>query len=282
MTDDLNLHFLKADVHANVRAALLEDVGDGDITARLIPANEQASAAIITREDAIICGLDWVNEVARQVDGSIKIDWQVADGQQAKANQVLFQAHGNARSLLTFERCALNFLQCLSGTASIAHYYASLVADTPVKLLDTRKTIPGLRKAQKYAVACGQCYNHRIGLYDAFLIKENHIAACGGISQAIATARQQEPSKPVEVEVESMNELTQALDAGADRIMLDNFSLTDMRDAVALASGRAELEASGGITQNTLLPIAETGVDYISIGALTKDCRAIDLSMRFI
>ena len=282
MTDDLNLHFLKADVHANVRAALLEDVGDGDITARLIPANEQASAAIITREDAIICGLDWVNEVARQVDGSIKIDWQVADGQQAKANQVLFQAHGNARSLLTFERCALNFLQCLSGTASIAHYYASLVADTPVKLLDTRKTIPGLRKAQKYAVACGQCYNHRIGLYDAFLIKENHIAACGGISQAIATARQQEPSKPVEVEVESMNELTQALDAGADRIMLDNFSLSDMRDAVALASGRAELEASGGITQNTLLPIAETGVDYISIGALTKDCRAIDLSMRFI
>ena len=282
MTDDLNLHFLKADVHANVRAALLEDVGDGDITARLIPANEQASAAIITREDAIICGLDWVNEVARQVDGSIKIDWQVADGQQAKANQVLFQAHGNARSLLTFERCALNFLQCLSGTASIAHYYASLVAGTPVKLLDTRKTIPGLRKAQKYAVACGQCYNHRIGLYDAFLIKENHIAACGGISQAIATARQQEPSKPVEVEVESMNELTQALDAGADRIMLDNFSLTDMRDAVALASGRAELEASGGITQHTLLPIAETGVDYISIGALTKDCRAIDLSMRFI
>ena len=282
MTDDLNLHFLKADVHANVRAALLEDVGDGDITARLIPANEQASAAIITREDAIICGLDWVNEVARQVDGSIRIDWQVADGQQAKANQVLFQAHGNARSLLTFERCALNFLQCLSGTATIAHYYASLVADTPVKLLDTRKTIPGLRKAQKYAVACGQCYNHRIGLYDAFLIKENHIAACGGISQAIATARQQEPSKPVEVEVESMNELTQALDAGADRIMLDNFSLTDMRDAVALASGRAELEASGGITQNTLLPIAETGVDYISIGALTKDCRAIDLSLRFI
>ena len=282
MTDDLNLHFLKADVHANVRAALLEDVGDGDITARLIPANEQASAAIITREDAIICGLDWVNEVARQVDGSIRIDWQVADGQQAKANQVLFQAHGNARSLLTFERCALNFLQCLSGTASIAHYYASLVAGTPVKLLDTRKTIPGLRKAQKYAVACGQCYNHRIGLYDAFLIKENHIAACGGISQAIATARQQEPSKPVEVEVESMNELTQALDAGADRILLDNFSLSDMRDAVALASGRAELEASGGITQHTLLPIAETGVDYISIGALTKDCRAIDLSMRFI
>ncbi|MBT3436769.1 MAG: carboxylating nicotinate-nucleotide diphosphorylase [Oceanospirillaceae bacterium] len=281
MIDFLHLQYLKADLQANVSAALLEDVGDGDITARLIPANEQASAGIITREDAIICGVDWVNEVARQVDASITIDWMVADGQMAEANQLLFQAHGNARSLLTFERCALNFLQCLSGTASIAHYYASLVADTKVKLLDTRKTIPGLRKAQKYAVACGQCYNHRIGLYDAFLIKENHIAACGGIASAISTARLQEPSKPVEVEVESMGELQQALDAGADRIMLDNFTLREMRDSVALAAGRAELEASGGITEQTLRPIAETGVDYISIGALTKDCRAIDLSMRF-
>jgi nicotinate-nucleotide pyrophosphorylase (carboxylating) len=281
MIDFIHLQYLKADLQANVSAALLEDVGDGDITARLIPANEQASAGIITREDAIICGVDWVNEVARQVDASITIDWMVADGQMAEANQLLFQAHGNARSLLTFERCALNFLQCLSGTASIAHYYASLVADTKVKLLDTRKTIPGLRKAQKYAVACGQCYNHRIGLYDAFLIKENHIAACGGIASAISTARLQEPSKPVEVEVESMGELQQALDAGADRIMLDNFTLREMRDSVALAAGRAELEASGGITEQTLRPIAETGVDYISIGALTKDCRAIDLSMRF-
>ena len=282
MPDVLNDHFLKADLQANVSAALLEDVGDGDITARLIPAEELASAAIITREDAIICGIDWVNEVARQVDPTIAIDWMVADGQQAQANQLLFQAYGNARSLLTFERCALNFLQCLSGTASIAHYYAGLVADTQVKLLDTRKTIPGLRKAQKYAVACGQCYNHRIGLYDAFLIKENHIAACGGISQAIATARGQEPAKPVEVEVESMDELQQALDAGADRIMLDNFTLREMREAVELCAGRAELEASGGITEQTLRPIAETGVDYISIGALTKDCRAIDLSMRFV
>jgi nicotinate-nucleotide pyrophosphorylase (carboxylating) len=281
MIDLLHLQYLKADLQANVSAALLEDVGDGDITARLIPANEQASAGIITREDAIICGVDWVNEVARQVDASITIDWMVADGQMAEANQLLFQARGNARSLLTFERCALNFLQCLSGTASIAHYYASLVADTKVKLLDTRKTIPGLRKAQKYAVACGQCYNHRIGLYDAFLIKENHIAACGGIAAAISTARLQEANKPVEVEVESFDELQQALDAGADRIMLDNFTLREMRDSVALAAGRAELEASGGITEKTLRPIAETGVDYISIGALTKDCRAIDLSMRF-
>ena len=278
----LNDDFLKADLRNNVSAALLEDVGDGDITARLIPAAEIALAAIITRENATICGVDWVNEVARQVDSTIVIDWMVADGDQVQANQVLFQAHGNARSLLTFERCALNFLQCLSGTASTAHYYAGLVADTQVKLLDTRKTIPGLRKAQKYAVACGQCYNHRIGLYDAFLIKENHIAACGGISQAIATARKQEPTKPVEVEVESLHELKQALEAGADRIMLDNFSLADMRKAVQLATGRAELEASGGINEQTLRPIAETGVDYISIGALTKDCRAIDLSMRFI
>ena len=282
LTDVLNVHFLKSDVHNNVSAALLEDVGDGDITARLIPAAEIASAAIITRENAIICGVDWVNEVARQVDSTIIIDWMVADGDQVQANQVLFQAHGNARSLLTFERCALNFLQCLSGTASTAHYYAGLVADTQVKLLDTRKTIPGLRKAQKYAVACGQCYNHRIGLYDAFLIKENHIAACGGISQAIATARKQEPTKPVEVEVESLHELKQALKAGADRIMLDNFTLADMSEAVQLATGLAELEASGGITAQSLRPIAETGVDYISIGALTKDCRAIDLSMRFI
>lgn len=282
LANALNDHFLKADLHNNVSAALLEDVGDGDITAQLIPAAEIALAAIITRENATICGVDWVNEVARQVDSTIVIDWMVADGDQVQANQVLFQAHGNARSLLTFERCALNFLQCLSGTASTAHYYAGLVADTQVKLLDTRKTIPGLRKAQKYAVACGQCYNHRIGLYDAFLIKENHIAACGGISQAIATARKQEPTKPVEVEVESLHELNQALEAGADRIMLDNFSLADMRKAVQLATGRAELEASGGITEQTLRPIAETGVDYISIGALTKDCRAIDLSMRFI
>lgn len=280
--NDLNNHYLKADLQSNVAAALLEDVGEGDITARLIPADEMACATVITREEATICGVDWVNEVALQVDPSIVIDWMVSDGQHAQANQILFKATGNARSLLTFERCALNFLQCLSGTASTAYYYANLVADTQVKLLDTRKTIPGLRKAQKYAVACGQCFNHRIGLYDAFLIKENHIAACGGISQAIATARQQEPTKPVEVEVESMDELRQALDANADRIMLDNFTLSEMTEAVKLAAGRAQLEASGGITEHTLLPIAQTGVDYISIGALTKDCRAIDLSMRFV
>ena len=281
MSASLN-HPLKADLIANVTAALAEDLGDGDITAALIPADEQAHARVITREEATICGVDWVNEVAKQVDASIEIIWHVADGDRAQANQTLFEAKGSARSLLTFERGALNFLQALSGTATISAYYASLVAHTEVKLLDTRKTIPGLRKAQKYAVSCGNCFNHRIGLYDAYLIKENHIAACGGIAQAVSTARTNSPGKPVEVEVESMAELKQALEAQADTIMLDNFSLEDMRAAVQLAKGLAKLEASGGITNQTLIPIAETGVDYISIGALTKDCRAVDLSMRFI
>ncbi len=273
---------LKSDLIANVTTALHEDLGSGDITAGLIPANEQALARVITREAATICGQDWVNEVAQQVDPTIQIDWQVADGDRVAAKQTLFEAQGSARSLLTFERCALNFLQCLSGTATISSHYASMVAHTGVKLLDTRKTIPGLRKAQKYAVSCGGCYNHRVGLYDAFLIKENHIAACGGITQAVQTARLQSPGKPVEVEVETLAELQQAIDAGADTIMLDNFNLDDMRTAVTLAGGKAKLEASGGITEATLVPIAETGVDYISIGALTKDCKSIDLSMRFV
>lgn len=273
---------LKSDLIANVTTALHEDLGTGDITAALIPANEQAYARVITRQAATICGQDWVNEVAQQVDNTIQIHWQVADGDHVVANQTLFEAQGSARSLLTFERCALNFLQCLSGTATISSHYASMVAHTGVKLLDTRKTIPGLRKAQKYAVSCGGCYNHRVGLYDAFLIKENHIAACGGITQAVHTARLQSPGKPIEVEVETLVELQQAIDADADTIMLDNFNLDDMRAAVSLAAGNAKLEASGGITETTLVAIAETGVDYISIGALTKDCQSIDLSMRFV
>lgn len=273
---------LKSDLIANVTTALHEDLGSGDITAALIPANEQALARVITREAATICGQDWVNEVAQQVDPTIQIDWQVADGDRVAAKQTLFEAQGSARSLLTFERCALNFLQCLSGTATISSHYASMVAHTGVKLLDTRKTIPGLRKAQKYAVSCGDCYNHRVGLYDAFLIKENHIAACGGITQAVQTARLQSPGKPLEVEVETLAELQQAIEAGADTIMLDNFNLDAMRTAVKLTAGKAKLEASGGITETTLVAIAETGVDYISIGALTKDCKSIDLSMRFI
>ena len=269
------------DLKNSVRNALAEDIGDGDITAQLIPAERQAYATIITRENAVICGQAWVNEVFAQLDPDVKVTWHVADGDQVAANTVLFELHGSARSLLTGERTALNFLQLLSGTATRCRHYADIVASTQVKILDTRKTIPGLRTAQKYAVSCGGCYNHRIGLYDAFLIKENHINACGGIAQAVATARGNHPGKPVEVEVENLDELQQALSAEADIIMLDNFSNADMREAVAITAGRAKLEASGNVTDETLLGIAETGVDYISIGTLTKDCKAIDLSMRF-
>ncbi|WP_415895014.1 carboxylating nicotinate-nucleotide diphosphorylase [Neptuniibacter sp. PT34_22] len=265
-----------------VRYALQEDIGSGDITAQLIPAEQTATARIISRQEAVVCGVDWVNEVFRQVDPELELDWQVDDGDIVQRDQVLFWAKGSARNLLTAERAALNFLQTLSGTATVSKFYADKVAGTTVKLLDTRKTLPGLRFAQKYAVTCGGCFNHRIGLFDAFLIKENHIMACGGIDAAIATAKSNEPGKPVEVEVETMEELHQALEAGADIIMLDNFSLEAMRDSVKLTRGIAKLEASGGITDETLRPIAETGVDYISIGALTKHCQAVDLSMRLM
>jgi nicotinate-nucleotide pyrophosphorylase (carboxylating) len=269
------------DIEATVRQSLLEDVGSGDITAELIPENKQAVARIITREDCIVSGSAWVDEVFRQVDSSVTVNWHCQDGDSVTADSTLFTLEGSARSLLTGERAALNFLQLLSGTATTAKFYADLVAGTDVKILDTRKTIPGLRTAQKYAITCGGCHNHRIGLFDAFLIKENHIAGCGGINQAIATAKRNHPGKPVEVEVESFDELKQALDAGADIIMLDNFSNEQMVDAVKQVNGRAKLEASGNITNHTLRSVAETGVDYISIGALTKHCNAIDLSMRF-
>lgn len=265
-----------------VAYALREDIGSGDITAQLIPEDQKATARIISRQNAVICGIDWVNEVFKQVDPTLTLDWQVDDGDQVEANQVLFYAKGSARNLLTAERAALNFLQTLSAAATVSKSYADKVANTSVKLLDTRKTLPGLRFAQKYAITCGGCFNHRIGLFDAFLIKENHIMACGGIKEAISTAKTNEPGKPVEVEVETMDELQQALNAGADIIMLDNFSLEDMRKSVEITRGIAKLEASGGITDATLLPIAETGVDYISIGALTKHCEAVDLSMRLI
>ncbi len=264
----------------NVRFALEEDIGSGDITAQLIGAETQAHARIISRDAAVIAGQAWVDEVFRQVDPSVVVTWHVTDGDHVSPNQCLYELQGNARALLTGERAALNFLQLLSGTASRCAYYADLVKNTSVRLLDTRKTIPGLRIAQKYAVTCGGCHNHRIGLYDAFLIKENHIMACGGIEAAINTARQNEPGKPVEVEVENLVEFRTALAAGADIIMLDNFTLADMRTAVAENQGKAKLEASGGVTEHTLLSIAETGVDYISIGTLTKDCKAVDLSMR--
>lgn len=264
----------------NVAQSLREDIGDGDITAQLIAAETQGSGRVITREQATIAGQEWVDEVFRQVDPSVKLDWQVQDGDRVAPDQVLFRMQGPARSLLTAERAALNWLQTLSGVATVCASYAAQVSHTNVRLLDTRKTLPGLRLALKYAVTCGGCYNHRIGLWDAFLIKENHIAACGSIGQAIAEARRIAPGRPVEVETENMDELEQALAAGADVIMLDEFSLADMRAAVALTAGKARLEASGGITDQTLVPVAETGVDYISIGALTKDLKAIDLSMR--
>lgn len=277
---NLRLADLTAEIEANVRRALLEDVGGGDITAQLIPAERLAKATIITRDNCTIAGTAWVDAVFRQLDPRVAVHWQVTDGQQAVADQPLFHLEGPARSLLTGERTALNFLQMLSGVASRARHFADLVADTDVKLLDTRKTLPGLRLAQKYAVTCGGCHNHRIGLYDAFLIKENHIAACGGIAQAITAAQRIAPGKPVEIEVESLAELAEALEAGADIVMLDELSLDDMREAVRLTAGRAKLEASGGINHSTLRIIAETGVDYISIGAMTKDVKAVDLSMR--
>lgn len=263
-----------------VARSLEEDIGSGDITAMLIAADARASGQVITRQHAVIAGVDWVTEVFHQVDHEVVLDWQVADGQSVVPNQVLFRCQGRARSLLTAERSALNWLQTLSGVATRCAIYAEQVKHTNVKLLDTRKTLPGLRLAQKYAVICGGCHNHRIGLHDAFLIKENHIAACGSIAHAVAAARRIKPARPVEVETENMDELQQALAAGADIIMLDEFSFTDMRNAVALVSGAAKLEASGGINPETLVPVAETGVDYISIGALTKDLTAVDLSMR--
>ena len=269
-----------AEIEANVRKALNEDIGTGDVTAQLIPAERLARATIITREAAVISGAAWVDAVFRQLDPRVAVHWQVSDGDRVAAERVLFHLEGPARALLTGERTALNFLQTLSGVATRCQHYADLVAGTGVRLLDTRKTIPGLRLAQKYAVTCGGCHNHRIGLYDAFLIKENHIAACGGIVEAVAAAQRVSPGTPVEVEVENLDELEQALGAGADVVMLDELSLADMRTAVAITAGCARLEASGGIDDETLRPIAETGVDYISIGALTKHVRAIDLSMR--
>ena len=276
----MNQQQLTADIRSSVAAALEEDIGSGDITAQLVSATSVANARVISRENAIICGQAWVNEVFTQLDPDVKVHWLVKDGDSVEENQTLFTLSGPARSLLTGERTALNFMQLLSGTATRCREYADLVTGTGVKLLDTRKTIPGLRTAQKYAVTCGGCYNHRIGLFDAFLIKENHIAACGGIAEAIAAARKIAPGKPIEVEVEDIRQLDEALQGGADIIMLDNFSIADTVRAVALNPGSARLEASGGISAANLRQVAATGVDYISLGTLTKDCKAVDLSMR--
>ena len=272
-----------ADLEQNVRNALTEDVASGDITAQIIDEYKTASARIICREQAIICGVPWVNEVARQVDNDLQVRWQVADGDLVEEDQLLFTLHGKARSLLTAERTMLNFLQTLSGTATRTREYVNLVKDTNVTLLDTRKTLPGLRLAQKYAVKTGGAENHRIGLFDAFLIKENHIQAAGSITGAIHTARSLEPGTRIEVEVENLDELNEAITASPNWIMLDNFSIAELNDAVSRNQGTGiKLEASGGIEGNEgLVKIAGTGVDYISLGTLTKHCRAIDLSMRF-
>jgi nicotinate-nucleotide pyrophosphorylase (carboxylating) len=264
----------------NVTEALEEDIGNGDITAQLVAPDDQGEARITAKEDATLCGVAWVGEVFRQLDPAVRIEWHVADGDRVEPGQTLCRLTGNVRSLLSGERSALNFLQMLSGTATRSRHYADLVEGTAVKLLDTRKTLPGLRLAQKYAVACGGCHSHRMGLYDAYLIKENHIAACGGIAPAIEAARRLAPGKPIEVEVETLDELRQTLEGLPDMIMLDNFSLEDMREAVSRTAGRAKLEASGGVTEATLSDIAATGVDFISLGTLTKDVAAIDLSMR--
>lgn len=283
---NLTIDQIQADIKQSVQLALIEDIGsdllNGDITAQLIPESSQSHARIISRDNAVIAGCPWVDEVFKQLDPAVDVIWHVKEGQKVNANETLFELKGSSRSLLTGERSALNFLQTLSAVATKCHTYSEKVKHTQVKLLDTRKTIPGLRTALKYAVTIGGCHNHRMGLFDAFLIKENHINACGSIKQAIEQAHVIAPGKPVEVEVESFEELDQALKAGADIIMLDNFSISDTKKAVKLAKGKAKLEASGGITDATLVNIAETGVDFISIGVFTKDITAVDLSMRMV
>ena len=269
-------------INANVRSALKEDIGKGDITAKLIDDTTQLNACVITREFAVVSGQQWVNAVYAVMDKKIIIDWRVKDGDLVDPNQVLFTISGPARSILTGERTALNFLQCLSATATTTHRYVQCISHTKCRLLDTRKTIPGLRLAQKYAVTCGGGENHRMGLYDAFLIKENHIAACGSITEAVKRAKSSLNKCPIEVEVENLDELDQAQNAGANIIMLDNFSLDLMKQAVQQRSGNVKLEASGNVSLDNIGAVAETGVDFISVGALTKNIYAIDLSMRYM
>ena len=277
----ISQQLLEQSIQLNIQQALQEDIGDGDITALLTPEDEQATATIISREDMILAGQPWVNALIAAFDSSVQITWLKNDGDLVFANETIFKLSGSARSLLTVERPALNFVQTLSAVASKTAEYVKQLDGLNTKLLDTRKTLPGLRIAQKYAVAVGGGQNHRLGLFDAFLIKENHIMAAGGIAQAIAKAHQIAPGKPVEVEVETWAELDQALEAQADIVMLDNFSQQQMIDAVKHVAGRCKLEASGNITIANLREVASTGVDYISMGVLTKDVKAVDLSMRF-
>ncbi len=268
-------------IEENVFNALKEDIGDGDITAELIPLDNISLATVISREACVFCGLDWFEETYRQIDEEILIDWCVDDGQHIEAEQIICTLSGPSQSLVSGERTALNFAQTLSATATLSAQYAEKVADSPCKILDTRKTIPGLRIAQKYAVSCGGCENHRLGLFDAFLIKENHINACETIQNAVSEARFHNPDLSVEVEVENIDELQQAIAAGADRVLLDNFNLENLRLAVEICTDKIITEASGNITLDNIHTVAKTGVDYISTGALTKDIKAVDLSMRF-
>ncbi len=265
----------------DVRRALREDLGGGDLTASLVPAQLHAGAQVISREAAVLCGSAWFDAVFAGIDDAVRVAWQVREGERVTTGQVLCTLAGPARALLSGERSALNFLQTLSGTATRARRYAEAVAGLRVRILDTRKTLPGLRQAQKYAVRCGGCHNHRMGLYDGILIKENHIAAAGSIAAALAAARALGSGVAIEVEVESLDELRQALAAGAEWLLLDDFTLADLRTAVHLVGGRARLEASGGIDLDNVRAVGETGVDFISVGELTKHLHAVDLSMRF-
>ncbi|GAB4361705.1 MAG: carboxylating nicotinate-nucleotide diphosphorylase [Gammaproteobacteria bacterium] len=271
----------EAVIREAVERALSEDIGSGDRTAQLVPETARLEATVISREEAVLCGQAWFDAVFDILDPRSEVRWEVEDGQRVQPDQVLCRLGGPARSLLTGERTALNFLQTLSGIATLARRYADAVAGTGATVLDTRKTIPGLRVAQKYAVRCGGCRNHRMGLYDGILIKENHIAAAGSITEAVAAGRREAVGLPVEVEVENLGELREALAAGADILLLDNFTLEQLRAAVAINEGRARLEASGNVTLANLREIALTGVDYVSVGALTKDLHAVDLSLRY-
>jgi len=264
-----------------VKQAIVEDVGSGDITSQLIPTDSQSNAELFTREPIILSGRAWFDETFAQIDTNCLIDWQAKDGDSLKPGTILCCINGNTRSILTAERVAMNFLQMLSGIATTAKRYADLTSQSKTKVLDTRKTIPGLRRAQKYAVACGGCTNHRFGLYDALLIKENHILAAGSISKAIVASQKKYPDKVIEIEVENLDELQQALRAGAARILLDNFDIDQIGEAVSITQGKAKLEASGNITLENIAAIAATGINYISVGALTKHITAADLSLRF-
>lgn len=272
---------LPTDISVTVSRALAEDIGDGDLTAALVPESAQARGHVITREEAVLCGSAWFDEVFRQVDDRIHIHWEAQDGSAVRRDQVLCRLEGPARGLLTGERSALNFLQTLSGTATETRRYAEAVQGTRATIRDTRKTLPGLRNAQKYAVRCGGAYNLRMGLYDGILIKENHIMSAGSIAAAMQAARASGAQVPVEVEVETLEQVREALAAGADILLLDNFDLAGMRQAVGITAARAKLEASGGIDLKALRQVAETGVDYVSVGAITKHVQAVDLSMRF-